>query len=137
MNIFKNMIDKIGKFMYGRYGFDQFGRDLIWLGLFLTLIASFTRNGLLAILSYIPIIYALYRVFSKDIDKRTKEYLHYHEMFQKAKVKLKNYKLLLIGSKTHKYFRCKNCRQIIRIPRGKGKVSISCPRCRNEFISKT
>jgi len=137
MNIFKNMIDKIGKFMNGRYGFDQFGRDLIWLGLFLTLIATFTRNGLLAILSYVPIIYALYRVFSKDIEKRTREYLRYHEMFQKVKVKIKNYKLLLIGTKSHKYFRCKNCRQIIRIPRGKGKVSISCPRCRTEFISRT
>jgi len=123
--------------MYGRYGFDQFSRAIIFFSLFIALIASLTRSSLLLWLSYIPLIYAIFRILSRDTYKRARENYIYCDILRKMKVRVKNTKLLLVGTKTHKFFRCKGCRQMIRIPRGKGKISITCPKCKREFISRT
>lgn len=131
------MMNQLKKFMYGRYGIDQYTRAIIILGLIMTLISSLTRNSIIMMLSYIPIVYAFYRILSKNIQKRSRENYIYCDIIRKIKVKINNFKLLLIGTKTHKYYKCKNCRQMIRVPRGKGKISISCPKCKKEFVSRT
>lgn len=130
-------MNQLRRFMYGRYGVDQYSRAVIIFGLVISLIASFTRIPAIMFLSYIPIVYAFFRILSKNVQKRARENFVYCEIIRKLKVKLNNFKLLIIGTKTHKYFRCKSCKQMIRIPRGKGKVSISCPKCRKEFVSRT
>jgi len=130
-------MNQLRKFMYGRYGFDQLSRALAFAGLAIALVAAVTKSSLLLWLAYVPIIYSVFRSLSRNTGQRAKENYIYCEAVKKVKVNLRNVKLLMIGTKTHKYFRCKNCRQIIRIPRGKGKVSISCPKCRKEFISRT
>lgn len=130
-------MNQLRKFMYGRYGLDQLSRAIMYFALALALIASFTRSRVLVSLAYLAIIYALFRILSKNIQKRQRENFIYIDFAGKTKTRLKNFKLLLVGTKTHKYYRCRNCRQMIRIPRGKGKVSIICPKCRREFISRT
>lgn len=130
-------MNPLRKFMYGRYGNDQLSLATIITGLVLILIASMTGIGLLIYIAYIPVIYAFYRIMSRDIQKRTGENKIFLDLVRKIKVKLNNSKSLLIGTKTHKFYRCKKCKQIIRIPRGKGKIRISCPKCRNGFISRT
>lgn len=131
------MMNQFRKFMYGRYGFDQLSRDIILFSLFITLIASLTRSSLLLWLAYIPLFYAIFRILSRDTQKRARENYIYADLIRKVKVRAKNTKLLLVGTRTHKFYRCKGCRQMIRIPRGKGKISISCPKCRREFISRS
>jgi len=131
------MMNQFRKFMYGRYGFDQLSRDIILFSLFITLIASMTRSSLLLWLAYIPLFYAIFRILSRDTQKRARENYIYADLIRKVKVRAKNTKLLLVGTRTHKFYRCKGCRQMIRIPRGKGKISISCPKCRREFISRS
>lgn len=130
-------MNQFRKFMYGRYGFDQLSRDIILFSLFITLIASLTRSSLLLWLAYIPLFYAIFRILSRDTQKRARENYIYADLIRKVKVRAKNTKLLLVGTRTHKFYRCKGCRQMIRIPRGKGKISISCPKCRREFISRS
>jgi ribosomal protein L37AE/L43A len=61
----------------------------------------------------------------------------YYKVADSVKRSLTNLKLSLVGTKTHKYYRCTHCRQLIRVPRGKGKICISCPKCRTEFIKRT
>ncbi|NLC19431.1 MAG: hypothetical protein GX757_09490 [Clostridiales bacterium] len=131
------MMNQLRKFMYGRYGVDRFSRDIILFSLFITLIASMTRSSLLLWLAYIPLFYAIFRILSRDTQKRARENYIYADLIRKVKVRAKNTKLLLVGTRTHKFYRCKGCRQMIRIPRGKGKISISCPKCRREFISRS
>jgi hypothetical protein len=123
--------------MYGRYGFDNYSRALIITALIISVASAFTRNGILILISYVPIIYAIFRTLSKNIAKRSQENLIYCNMTGNIRKKLNNLKLSLIGTKTHKYYRCRHCRQMIRVPRGKGRISISCPKCRTEFIRKT
>jgi hypothetical protein len=130
-------MNQLRRFMYGRYGFDNYTRALIAVALILSLAAAVTRNGLLILISYVPILYAIFRTLSKNIAKRSQENLMYCNMTKGVKNRLKNIRLSLIGTKTHKYYRCPRCRQMIRVPRDKGKISISCPKCRTEFVKRT
>lgn len=126
------------KIMAGRYGGDQLSMALIFLSIILIFISGFsTKLRVFSYLSYIPLVLSIFRTLSKDINKR----------------RLENYKFAMLVSpiyswcnkkihrlqdaKTHKYFDCPNCRQKLRLPKGKGKISITCPNCRTEFIGKT
>lgn len=125
------------KFMYGRYGVDQLTRGLIVISLILALISSFTGNIIISLISYIPVLFAIFRALSKDIQSRTKENYLYTRMTGTLRSKLKNLALVVFGTKTHKFYQCSRCKQIIRVPRGKGKICITCPKCRQEFVKRT
>jgi hypothetical protein len=130
-------MNQFRRFMYGRYGFDRLTRDLVILSMLVTLVSSITKLLPLYILSYIIILYALFRAFSKNISQRSKENMIYQRRTGPIGKWLYHLKLALIGTKTHKYYQCSRCKQTIRVPRGRGKISITCPKCRNEFIRKT
>ncbi len=130
MNRFRN-------FMYGRYGFDQFTRALIICALVLSILMNLTRVSWLILIAYLPFIYALYRVFSKNIQRRTQENTMYMRLTGNLRNRLIHLKLYLVGTKTHKYYKCSHCKQMIRVPRDKGKISITCPKCRHEFVRRT
>lgn len=125
------------KFMYGRYGFDQLTRALILISLILSLVTMFTRVNAIVLISYLPFIYAVFRILSKNIYKRSQENLKYITIAGRIKGKIYQAKLLNFGTKTHKYYLCAHCKQTIRVPRGKGKIRISCPKCRTEFTKRT
>lgn len=130
-------MNQFRRFMYGRYGFDQLGRALIIFSLAISLIASFTRFIPLYPLSYILLIVALFRILSKNIQKRSQENMVYYKMTYAFRNKMKQIKLSLIGTKTHKYYHCPQCKQTIRVPRDKGKICITCPKCKREFVKRT
>lgn len=130
-------MNQLRRFMYGRYGFDQYTRALIFISFFISLLSIVVRFLPLTILSYILLIYAIFRTASKNISKRSQENLIYFKLSGAVKNKFKNLKLTLIGTKTHKYYKCSRCSQIIRVPRGKGKICITCPKCRTEFTKRT
>lgn len=130
MNRFRN-------FMYGRYGFDQFTRALVIISLILSLVTTFIGMNGLVVIAYIPFLYALYRSFSKDIQRRSKENMAYLSITDRIKKRGNHMKLWLVGTKTHKYFTCSGCKQTIRVPRGKGKIAITCPKCKKEFVRRT
>lgn len=125
------------KFMMGRYGGDQFGMFLIILSIVLSIALMFVPIAFIGWLSWIPLIFAIYRMFSKDIGKRQQENLAYMRKWGAVKTwfwKVKNGTLI---DKTHKTFRCPKCRQKLRVPKGKGKINITCSQCGNKFIKKT
>ena len=130
-------MNQIRRFMYGRYGFDQLSRALIVMALVISLISSFSRSGYILLISYIPLFYAIFRTLSKNIAKRSQENMMYCQLAGRLKNRLSQLKLLALGTKTHKYYKCGKCRQTIRVPRGKGKISITCPKCRAEFVKRT
>ena len=83
------------------------------------------------------------RVFSTKVDKRRKEndfYMQYMGHVVEAVRYLKLYIKMSVKSvrdKEYKYFVCGTCKQIIRVPKGKNKVSIKCPKCGTSFIRRT
>lgn len=130
-------MNQFRRFMYGRYGLDQLGRALIVITLLFSLVGSFTRLIPLYLISYLFLGYALFRILSKNIQKRSGENLMYYKISHSFINKVKQTKQDLFGTKTHKYYHCPQCRQTIRVPRGKGKICITCPKCKREFIKRT
>lgn len=143
MTITKEEVDNMNKFrqfMQGRYGFDMFSQVLVVASLIISLVASLFRISTLSIISYIPLGYAIYRMLSKDINKRVKENYKFNSMLNSLKKKARktnNVINITKKSKTHKYYKCPKCKQAIRVPKGKGKILITCPKCKNEFVKRT
>ena len=134
MNGFK---DKFARFMYGRYGMDQLSRNLSLICLVLLVITMFSRSNVLYAIALAGIIYTYFRVFSRNISKRSTENEKDLSFHYKVVGKTNRIKYIIKDNKTHKIFKCPSCSQKIRVPRGKGRISIKCPKCRIEFIKKT
>lgn len=121
--------------MYGRYGVDQFGNFLFISYIILFVISLFVP--FISFLCYAVIIYSLYRMFSKQIYKRNMENEWFlaktsgiRKFFNRQKNKWKY-------RKTHKYLKCPHCHQYLRVPKGKGNITITCPTCHQQFDKRT
>lgn len=119
----------MGHFMMGRYGTDKLNMFVLTSGVVLCLISMFIRlpalNLLLTVLSYVCMFWAIFRSFSRNTYKRYRENRKFLMLVDKLK------------DRDHRYFECPKCRQPVRVPKGKGKISITCPKCANKFIKKT
>ncbi len=130
MNWFRN-------FMTGRYGSDKLNIVLLIASVILSLLARFLRLGIIIYLSYIPLFWGIYRMFSRDINKRYQENQRFLKYYNKAEHWTKNKFSMIKGIKTYKYFTCPSCKQTVRVPRGKGRVNVICPKCSTKFIKST
>lgn len=141
------MINRFQKFMQGRYGVDAFGIFLVVLSCVINLILSvFMVRYRMPVIGMIPtliMLYAAFRLFSKNINRRAGENRAYMKFQNKVKsffvrVRTKVDKRKAKKADTlHKYFKCKQCKQEVRVPAGKGKIRITCPKCGVKFEKKT
>ncbi|MCI8355252.1 MAG: hypothetical protein K2P71_02540 [Lachnospiraceae bacterium] len=130
------MKEKLYRFMMGRYGSDQFNRFLMLLGLVFFVISVFGVRGFY-LGGLACLIYAYFRMLSRNTYKRSLENNRYLQYESKVKRYLSGWKRNLEQRKTHHIYKCPSCRQKIRIPRGKGKIEIRCPKCGQTFIKKS
>ena len=91
----------------------------------------YTGNG------YDGDIYTYFRMLSRNISRRYNENQIYLKYRYKVIAKFNGFKARMRDRKTHRVFKCPGCSQKIRVPRGKGRISIKCPKCRIEFIKRT
>lgn len=116
-------------FMAGRYGTDKLNIALLVAALVLCILPMFITlpplNLILALGSYGLTGYAIFRCFSRNTYKRYEENRRYLRFVERIK------------DRQHKYFNCPRCRQSVRVPRGKGKIAITCPKCKEKFVKKT
>lgn len=127
------MSEKIRRWMYGRYGVDNLSRFMIYVALVLCILSIFIFRGLFYFVSLVLVVYSYYRVFSRNTQKRYKEL----QAYEKWKKGVKNFPKTMAMRKTHHIYKCPNCRQKIRIPRGKGHIEITCPKCRTKFLKNS
>ena len=127
---------KVMQFMQGRYGADQFSRFLIYLSLILLVITLFCRNNFIYYIAVIVLFYSYFRMLSRNISRRYAENQKYLSLRYKVVGRFNWIRLRIKDSKTHRIFKCPSCSQKIRVPKGKGRISIKCPKCRIEFIKK-
>ncbi len=129
--------EKLTRFMYGRYGMDTLGKWTIGAGLLAMLLSNLRDNYTLFLISWACIIYAYFRMFSKNIYKRSAE----NQAFLNKTVRIRSWfsrqKGMAAQRKTHHIYRCPGCRQKIRIPRGKGRIEVRCPKCGTTFIKNS
>lgn len=130
--MFRKLLDKFNRFMYGRYGSDQLFYALIILYVIFVLLARIF-SGIFIIFAYAAFFWSLYRYFSKNIYKRREENRKFLGIWQK----IKNYFAYLRDRwkdrKVCRYRKCKHCKAIVRLPIKKGKHSVRCPRCDKSF----
>ena len=131
------MKEKLIRFMYGRYGIDSLCRFTLIAGLVSMLLAGWNDSMLLSLLSWACIILTYFRMFSRNIYKRSAENQWYLTKTYKLRSAFYRQKNLLIQRRTHHIYKCPSCRQKIRIPRGKGRIEIRCPKCSATFIKKS
>ena len=134
MNRFKQ---SFSRFMYGRYGMDQLSRCLSYVVLVLIILTFFLRSNVIYTVALLGIVYIYFRMFSRNISRRSAENQKYMKIYYKFMSKFNKVRARIKDSKTHRIFKCPSCGQKIRVPKGKGRISIKCPKCRIEFIKKT
>lgn len=133
------MKEKFRRFMTGRYGVDQLSRVYLVAALVLMIVASFARRAMpiLDLFALFLLGYTYYRMFSRDISKMYAQNQKYLNFRYKQTVKWNNAKKRFAQRKEYRFFRCPQCRQRVRVPRGRGKICITCPKCKAEFIKRS
>ncbi len=115
-------------FMSGRYGTDKLNMCILWTSVAVMVISLFFQGALklvLGVVYYGLLIWAMFRTFSRNTYKRYQENRKFLTLLERIK------------DRNHRYYSCPKCRQTVRVPRGKGKIAITCPKCRERFIKKT
>lgn len=137
--MFRRLMNSFQRFMYGRNGTDQLNLVLLGTGFVLMLLSSVLYqialyNSLIALLwfalllqalAYGLLIFCIFRSLSRNLAARQRENRRWLQFWKK-----------LSDRKNH-YYRCPNCRQTVRVPRGHGKICIKCPKCGEKFIRKS
>ncbi len=116
-------------FMIGRYGNDKLNMAILVAGVVCCLVGMFipvaaVKLGLTAV-SYGLLIWAVLRCLSRNTYKRYRENRKYLMFIDRLK------------DREHRYFECPKCHQPVRVPKGKGKISITCPKCKEKFVKRT
>lgn len=130
------------RMMYGRYGNDQLGNFLFVLYLIIFVIQMLLKRtpatAILVIPSYAILFVHIFRTFSKNIYKRQRENQKFLQLIKPVKDYMKFLSMRFRERHSTKVlYRCSKCHQVIRVPKGRGKIAITCPKCRFEFIKKT
>ena len=117
------------RFMMGRYGTDKLNMAILVVGLLCSVATMInplpSLDLLLTGLAYGLMLWAIFRCLSRNTYRRYQENRKYLRFMERIK------------DREHRYFECPRCRQPVRVPRGKGKISITCPKCKEKFIKKT
>ena len=128
-NFFRRLRSGLQHFMAGRYGTDKLNTAILTVGVICSLAVIFIRlpvvDLVLTSISYGLMFWAIFRMLSRNTYKRYQENRKYLRFLERMK------------DREHRYFDCPRCRQPVRVPRGKGKIAITCPKCKEKFIKKT
>ena len=128
--MFRKIGDWFRNFMLGRYGSDKLNVTLLIVGVVLMLLgaflgARFSWASVFTLLSYAALFWCIFRMYSRNHNARRRENSAFLNFFSRLK------------DKEHRYFKCPKCRQTVRVPRGRGKINIRCPKCSERFIKTT
>lgn len=143
MNFFQRIGNALSRFMYGRNGADRLCLTMIWTALLLDVINLFLRDrqsvvySILAFVSTVIVFLALYRMFSRNLEKRRRENARFMEkVWNPVSRRIAGNRQQRMD-KEHRYFTCPRCGAVCRVPRGKGRIVITCPRCGGEIHGKS
>lgn len=131
------MKERMQRFMAGRYGNDQLNQFIFIVAIISMMLEIITRQSLFYTLTLVLLILAYVRVFSRNINKRYEENMKFLQKKDAILNKFRKQKYYAAQRRNFHIYTCPQCKQKIRIPKGKGKISITCPKCRTSFIKKS
>lgn len=122
------MKDRLTNFLRGRYGPDALTKFLMYFAIIILMLYYVTKIEALSIISLAILLIANFRIFSKNIEKRSKENTRFLNLVKKI-----TNPFLKFLNKDYKYFTCEFCKQDLRVPKGKGKINVKCPKCGKKY----
>lgn len=131
------MKNKLYDFLKGRNGADQFTKFVMYLSLAFLAFGSIFKIKTLTIISLALILYANFRVFSRNLDKRIRENQIYLQKTNNIRRKIIRFRNFTFGKDGYKYLTCDNCKADLRVPKHKGKIKLKCPKCENIMNIRT
>ena len=131
------MKERMQRFMAGRYGNDQLNQFIFIVAIISMVLEIITRQSLFYTLTFVLQSLAYVRVFSRNINKRYEENMKFLQKKDAILNKFRKQKYYAAQRRNFHIYTCPQCKQKIRIPKGKGKISITCPKCRTSFIKKS
>ena len=123
--------------MIGRYGTDGLNQFLSFASIVMLLLSLLTRFSLFTWVGAVLLVLCYYRSLSRNISKRTDENYRYYAIKDRVDSKFRGLKEQWTNRRVYHYYRCPQCHQKLRVPRGRGRIQISCPRCGTQFIKKS
>ena len=136
MGFFQRMLQRFQRFMYGRYGGDVLNLVILTAAVIWSMGWRYTKLWPVAYLSWVLTGWAVFRMFSRNLTRRRAENERFLRIVRPVGNWFRNLSARL-KDKDHKRFTCPKCKQVCRVPRGKGKIRIVCPRCGTGFVRKT
>lgn len=131
------MREKFARFMMGRNGVDELARFesiFVWV---LLLVSIFSRMWIFDLFAMALIVHMYFRILSRDVSKRYEENQKYVNFRYNAVVKWDKKKKRIAQRRNYRFYKCPMCRQEVRVPKGHGKIQITCPKCRETFIKRS
>lgn len=135
---------RLQRFMIGRYGSDGLNKFLsiaalacLVLSLVLNLFGANIFVSILYALGLGLLVYSYFRMLSRNTQKRYAENLAYYNMANRWKNKWKTQRVHFAQRKLYHFYKCPSCRQALRVPRGRGRIEITCPKCHTNFVKKS
>ena len=133
----KSNMNFLRRFMAGRYGSDQLNNALLLLAIVLMVIEWVMKWNWMSMFILALFILCYFRMFSRNIQARYAENQKFLQKWEPVSRRLHNAVLRFQDRKTHRYFKCPNCHKRLRVPKGRGKITITCPHCRTQFVRKS
>ncbi len=134
---FQKIGDGLRRFMQGRYGQDELCNFLCIAALVLVLLSWIPPLRFLYVISLALLVWSLFRCYSRNISARQAERAGYMRLRGKCTGFFALQKRKWTDRKEYKYFRCKKCGAVLRVPKGKGEIKVTCPKCHSETVTKT
>ena len=129
--------DRVARAMYGRYGNDELNQVILIISMVLLVVSAFGKVGGLYLVAIALLILSYYRMLSKNVSKRYAENQKYLARKNKIKGWFSIRKLHFKQRKEFHFYKCPSCGQKVRVPKGKGMIEITCPKCRNSFRKRS
>lgn len=134
--------ERIRRFMQGRYGIvDQYSEFLFIVAIPMYIIGNIISirvvSALLMGVALFLVFYVDYRIMSRNCTKRYRENEQYLSLRVYSVSVGRSFGSRIKDRRENRIYKCPSCKQRIRVPRGKGKIAITCPQCRTEFIRKS
>ena len=131
------MKEKMRSFMAGRYGTDQLGRFTMGISAACLILYMFLHWNILYVLTLAGLVWYYMRAMSRNHSKRYNENLRFLQMKNQVFGRFRSVRTEWEQRKIYRFYSCPGCHQKVRVPRGHGKISITCPRCHESFIRKS
>lgn len=131
------MRERLQRWMWGRYGYDDLNRVLMISAVVCMVLSLLPGGGVFYLLAGAAMVYAYFRMFSRNISKRSAENQWFLKKTAKLRAALGKKRRELNQTKQYHIYKCPNCRQKIRVPRGRGRIAITCRKCGREFVKRS